>query len=497
VILFLKPQLQATRRFAFSLLCIWLIAVGLRFWGLGRFNDFVFDEVYFAKFANHYLTDTPFFDAHPPLGKYLIAISIWVGQRLPWLEQLPHHNLAETPLTPISYRWLNALAGSLVPLVVAGIAYQLNIRSPVRQIHAVVAGLLVALDGLLLVESRYALLNIYMVLFGLLSHWCVLRSLSCITPRRSFWLLGSGLLLGATVAVKWNGLGFWLGLLLMWLAVRFAVWVRSRPPTLQISLLPRLAVVKPWMVGLYWMAVPFVVYSLLWTPHLQQNQVTFWRIHQQMLGYHQSVGSDAATHPYCSTWQTWPLMLRPVAYLYQTWQIGDGTPTWAEGLAMPNLAGRVAYDVHAMGNPVLWWLATFAIALLLVELLVRLLRVMGRWLMLLPDSSQAVGLLQEVGITSWTGTYLLLNYGANWLPWMIVSRCLFLYHYMAASIFAMLAISEWISRWLNCEQYWQRITALAVVLAMITAFLFWLPLYLGLPLPPEDLQRRWWLESWI
>ncbi len=45
-------------------------------WQLERFNTLVFDEVYYAKFANDYLTKTPFFNAHPPLSQYIIAIGI-------------------------------------------------------------------------------------------------------------------------------------------------------------------------------------------------------------------------------------------------------------------------------------------------------------------------------------------------------------------------------------------------------------------------------------
>jgi dolichyl-phosphate-mannose--protein O-mannosyl transferase len=41
-----------------------------------RFNTLVFDEVYYAKFAKDYLTKTPFFNPHPPLSQYIIAIGI-------------------------------------------------------------------------------------------------------------------------------------------------------------------------------------------------------------------------------------------------------------------------------------------------------------------------------------------------------------------------------------------------------------------------------------
>ncbi|NJK53767.1 MAG: dolichyl-phosphate-mannose--protein O-mannosyl transferase, partial [Leptolyngbyaceae cyanobacterium SU_3_3] len=64
--------------------------------------------------------------------------------------------------------------------------------------------------------------------------------------------------------------------------------------------------------------VPAVFYWLLWIPHLQLNpDMTFWELQQKILSYHEQVGSGAAIHPYCSTWYSWILMIRPVAYFYQ------------------------------------------------------------------------------------------------------------------------------------------------------------------------------------
>ncbi|NJL84952.1 MAG: phospholipid carrier-dependent glycosyltransferase [Leptolyngbyaceae cyanobacterium SM1_1_3] len=150
----------------------WIGLVGLfigsavfRFWGLARFNVLVYDEFYFAKFANYYLTSTPFLDGHPPLGKYLIALGIWLSQFNPFgysvRTTVPEFGF---DLPTVSYRWMNALVGSGIPVLVALLAYQLSHRYR----YALIAGLLTALDGLLLVESRYALINIYLLTFGLL-----------------------------------------------------------------------------------------------------------------------------------------------------------------------------------------------------------------------------------------------------------------------------------------------------------------------------------------
>ncbi|WLT40117.1 phospholipid carrier-dependent glycosyltransferase [Synechocystis sp. B12] len=61
-----------------------------------------------------------------------------------------------------SYRWLNALTGATIPLLLGAIAYLLTQR---RLVTLLTMGL-VALDGLFLVESRYALNNIYLVFLG-------------------------------------------------------------------------------------------------------------------------------------------------------------------------------------------------------------------------------------------------------------------------------------------------------------------------------------------
>lgn len=492
--------------FGVALLGLWMTALALRVWGLGRLNTFVFDEVYFAKFAHHYLTQTPFFDAHPPLGKYLIAIAIWLANYVSGIEQAPSHDLAGFTLIPVSYRWLNALCGSFVPLIVAGIAYQLNVHSPQRQTYALVAGGLMTLDGLLLVESRYALLNVYLVLFGLLSHWCMLRSLTAPPTHQRLWQVATGISLGCAIAVKWNGLGFWLGLVLLWLLAKLSQWLRSDDSPVQRSILPRLADYSAQSVAVYWIALPILIYSLLWIPHLQFNPRGFWLLHQEMLGYHQRVGSGADIHPYCSAWFTWPLMLRPVAYFYQTLAAGEPLPAWADGLHLnsalleaQNTSRPIAFDVHAMGNPLLWWFSTVAMVLISLQLVLRLGQIFGRWLMMMPRANYPIGFFGTGinSITTWTSGYLFVNYMANWLPWALVSRCLFLYHYMAAAIFALLAISEVLTRWLFSRHPTRRIAGISLLIGIAIAFLFWLPLYLGLPLSPDALQRRWWLKSWI
>ena len=468
--------------FTAMLLVIFVLSLILRFWGLERFNTFVFDEVYYADFAENYLSRTPFFNAHPPLSQYLIAIGIAIGEKLPFGAGVVN-DLTGTVLKTWSYRWLNALTGSFIPLVVAGLAYQLTQRDRL----AIIAGLLSALDGLFLVESRYALNNIYLVLFGLLGQVCFL-----VAARRGsrgtignsgdwFWLLLSGFFFGCSFSIKWNGLWFLISTLGIYLAAWAVRWIRgansidrdSHDLAEKITRLP----IAPLIVSAA--IVPFLTYYVLWIPHIQQNpKLQFWPLQWEIYNYHKGATVIGDVHPYCSNWLTWLVMLIPVAYFYK---VGinptEFIPLKATNTALP---GASIYAVHAMGNPFLWWLSTFAIALVLITLLTRVMSAIRT---------------RQVSNNSWILLTLAIGYGGNLLPWVTISRCAFLYHYMGASVFATLSLAYGFDRALSKPNL--RSFAIWGLFLMAIGFVWWMPVYLGLPLDMPGYQSRMWFRSWI
>jgi dolichyl-phosphate-mannose-protein mannosyltransferase len=509
-----QPQLW----FILGTIGIFLLAIALRFWGLSRFNTLVFDEVYFATFANNYLTQRPFFDGHPPLGKYLIAIGIWLANQTPWGADAVKNSLTGSLLSPFSYRWLNAFVGSFIPLIVMGIAYQLTRRRS----YALIAGLLSTLDGLFLVESRYALVNVYLISFGLLGQWFFLRSLERRGIKRWWWLTLAGIGFGASAAVKWNGLWFLLGAYLLW----FTAWIMRlvtklwgaapNPPTTPsgkqfISPLHKLTQLNPIAAITGLGIVPLLVYSVSWIPHLKLNPTpNFWDVQQRILSYHEHVGNGPKVHPYCSDWYTWFFMQRPVVYFYETAQtLSDIVPAKPP---LPQAAVKLVYDIHAMGNPALWWLSTAGIFLVMWMLGQRFYNWVKQAdaadaiaaqpnqpthaaIAVPPPTQSTPGSITE-SIDLWIGVYLVVNYWANLIPWMRVSRCTFLYHYMGASVFSLLAIAWLIDRWFHSRNPKFRIAAITTLLLITLAFLFWLPFYLGLPISPTDWQLRRWLPTW-
>jgi dolichyl-phosphate-mannose-protein mannosyltransferase len=389
-----------------------------RFWNLHGLADVVFDEVYYPEFAQKYLIGGQFFDAHPPLGKYLIALGIQLFGYHPW-----------------GYRWMSALAGALVPIVVYSLVHKWSRRPQL----AWLAAIFTCCDGLLLVESRYGLINIFLVLFGLISQWSLWSALFAPQPQsRWLWVMATGLFLGASISVKWTGLGYWLASLslLLWTLV----YCHRSLPWYQI------------LVGLG--IIPAIFYLGQWLPHLRiATAASLIELHQQMWSFHQNLGTGEPllSHPYCSQWWTWSLNIRPVAYFYDFRDLG------------------IAH-VLAMGNPLLYWFSTGAVLYAMVR-----------------------GKLHR--LTHGLAGYACSSWLVNLLPWALTPRCTFIYHYMPASIFAFICLAIVADL---CLKNSHLLTAGIIICAGVSvAFVLWLPIYIGLPIPPIYWRMLIWFPTWL
>jgi dolichyl-phosphate-mannose--protein O-mannosyl transferase len=341
------------------------------------------------------------------------------------------------------------------------------------------ATLLISLDGLFLVDSRYSLNNVFLIFFGIAGQLCVLLATHHRGYKSWLFLVGAGILFGSSIACKWNGLWFLLGIYIL-LAISYVDrWLRSRADTVlepshltpldHDSLFNRLGRIDPLPMIINLAIVPIAVYSLWWIPHLIQNpEPNFWEMQWSILNYHEKVGNGKDIHPYCADWYTWPLMMRPLAYYYK-----------------PNEASNIYYDVHAMGNPLLWWFSCGGI-LISIGLIVKQF-----W-----SKSRGAISLTAIGIP----LYIVVNYAANLLPWVKVTRCVFIYHYMGALLFATMGLAWLLDLWLQSNSKIWRGVGVTIIFTIAAAFIFWLPVYLGLPLDRFELNLRlwnFWIFNWI
>ncbi|WP_370023499.1 dolichyl-phosphate-mannose--protein mannosyltransferase [Planotetraspora sp. GP83] len=481
----------------------------LRFSRLGTPKAVVFDETYYVKDAFStikYGVERHFVDkaddlllsgnthvfrtcdqadqcanfvAHPPLGKWMIGVGEWLFG-----------------LTPFGWRFVAALAGTISILILARTARRMT-RSTVL---GCLAGFLLALDGLHFVLSRTALLDIFLMFWVLaafaclvtdrdhgrarLADWYQTSSLVDPGPRLGWrpWRLAAGLCLGAALATKWTGVFFIAAfaiVALVWDAgARRAIGLR-RPYTAARRL--------DWPLGLAWLGVvPIVVYTASflgwfvsadgWGRNWEEatsngwaffvfDSLRSWVSYQvQVLGFHEGLHTP---HGYQSQPWGWPLLLRPVAFFYQS-------PKGVCG------ADNCSWAVLGTGTPVIWYAGVLALLALIA------------W---------------YVASRDWRAGAVLLAYAAGWLPWFYFAiadhRTMYLFYALPMVPFMILAIV------LVCgliigpvdAPSRRRVMGTAVVgaFALLALVNFWWlsPILAAEPIPYDMWFKRMFFRSWI
>ncbi|MHB8573013.1 MAG: phospholipid carrier-dependent glycosyltransferase [Candidatus Dormibacteria bacterium] len=153
----------------------------------------VFDEIYFADFAHKDITGEKepggihtYFDPEPPTAKLLIA----VGEIL-------------FGFNTFGWRFMSVIFGTI--LVAA--MYLLAHRLWRNRFFAGTAAFLTAIDGMMLVQSRIAMIDVFVVTFTIITYYFFFLHLAAKTRSQSLvTLFLTGGFLGLAVSSKWIAL---------------------------------------------------------------------------------------------------------------------------------------------------------------------------------------------------------------------------------------------------------------------------------------------------
>ena len=433
---------------------ILVLAAVARFQNLGRPGALVFDETYYVKdgftlwrlgFEARWPDNpNPAFEAgqidtylheaayvvHPQVGKWLIGLGIELGGGA---------------TNPAAWRLANAVIGVLAVLLVIRVARRLFASTPM----ALVAGLLMAVDGTAIVHSRVALLDQFLMFFVLVAFWCLVmdrewarRRLAermaalqdsshrvvdglLYGPRLGFrwWRLAAGVSLGLAMGTKWSGIYFVaaFGLLtVLWdLGARRAVGIKrwwedavvadGLPAFLTIVPVAILTYVASWWS---WFATPGAWgrqwaaqnpgQGITWLPEALRS---FVRYHQQVWDFHTGL---TAHHPYAANPLGFIVQWRPTSFY---WNRADAASGGCD------IASDCATTITSIGNPLLWWLAALAIIAVVV-----------------------------LGVTrrDWRALAVLSGTAAGWLPWVVTymgtARTMFTFYTIAFTPFVIFTL---------------------------------------------------------
>lgn len=436
---------------------------------------------------------------HPPLAKHLEALGMAVFGNNPW-----------------GWRIVVALLAVGVILLIAATARRLAGSDWV----GLTAGILALCDGILFVTGRSAMLDHFQVFFVVLAVYLLLRDHgqmerlfrrvategritdNPLGPRVGYrwWRFGAGVALGCALAVKWSGLYYmaFFGVAVVavdwWRRHRFGV-TRPFSGTLLRDCVPAFASL---------VLVPLVVYLLSWRSwfasetgvfrheaaagsdrisswgldFLPDTWLSFIYYHVSVLGFHSELtNSNGHHHPWES--KPWDWLASTRALLYHS----SGDESGHREVVL------------LIGTPAIWWLSV-------PVLLWGLWRIIGRrdmrWLV------------------------PLVGYTAGFLPWLLnVDRQMYLFYATNLAPFVILGlalvlgqVSAWSlrpdepspgtngrrsvsadARGLVLGKTGMLLVAVYLVL-VVWMFLFFLPIFTGMPLTDEQWQWRMWLPGW-
>ena len=345
-------------------------------------NSTYFDEIYHARTAyEHILGLEPYENTHPTLGKLIISLGIRIFG-----------------MNPFGWRFMGALFGVLMLPVLYHLLKQLFGRTRL----CTVGTLLFAFDFMHFTQTRIATIDTYAVFFLLLMYDAMLVFLRRDLLRDSWKkllppLLACGVFTGLGIAAKWTAAYGALGLAALFFGkLLFTYWDARRRGEETIALLVKCGKLCAWCC-LFFLALPFGIYFGAFLPitTLSHNAGNlwgaFWNYQVTMFRYHSTL---EATHSFASPWYEWPLDIRPIWYFAGDTQEGYST-------------------ISAFGNPLLWWAGIPALG--------------------------AAACLWWKERFRWAGL-VLAGFLSVYLPWVLVPRLTFIYHYFTAVPFLVVAL---------------------------------------------------------
>lgn len=412
-----------------------------------------FDEIYYTRTAYEYMNGLSTYEnTHPPFGKVLITLGA---------------SLLGT--TPFGFRFMGALFGVLMlPFM-----YLLGRNISRNRFVGAFVAFLFAFDFMHFTQTRLTTIDVFITFFVIAMYYFMERYINTSfydRPLTETWIpLGAcGIAFGFGIASKWTGayagaglaIIFFANLLTRYREYKYALQ-QPKGSTKHISHSHIINVFKENTIRtigfcmIFFVVIPFFIYLLsyipfvdAWHPGLLERML---HNQQTMFNYHSNLD---ATHPYSSTWSQWPTMVRPIFYYSNT------------------LEGNMRQGISAFGNPLVWWIGIPAFIYMLYLAIAKKKK---------------------------TATFLCTGYLAQYLPWVLVSRCTFIYHYFPSVPFLVLMIAYSLVQFKD-KMSQKAFVGLLSAYALVAFFLFimFYPVLSGQPVDKDFVATFLrWFDSWV
>ena len=203
-----------------------------------------------------------------------------------------------------------------------------------------------------------------------------------------------------------------------------------------------------------------LVYFFTYIPDILSGRsvVDVLGLQGSMFEYHSKL---TATHAFSSPWWNWPLMLKPL---------------WLNVSYLPSNAKST---IVLLGNPAVWWVGFACVIVISVFALVKIVRAAGKR-------------LGEVGLPA---IFIAAFFFFQWVPYILISRVTFIYHFYVNVPFLCLAAAYFISKYWSSK--WVKVAAIAYFAVTVALFGLFYAVISGMPASNSWIDSLKWLGSWV
>ncbi len=444
-------------------------------------TETMFDEVYFVRTSEQYLNrQYPYEWTHPPMGKILIAGGI-----------------AAFGFSPFGWRIMGVIFATLMIVTL----YFLGKKLFGTWIGGFAAAFLLTFDFMHFTMARMGTADTYVVFFSLTSQLFFLIYLKNVL--KDGWKTS---ILPLLLAVTFFALGFstkWL--VLYGFAAQLVVLLALRLKDMSAvkdGISKRLGVFidHPFAWLLIFLLLAGFIYVLTYIPDMLAGRTLagIFDLQFGMFRYHSEL---TATHPYSSQWWSWPLMLS-----FESTQ--THAPLWLYVSYLPN---SIKSTIWLFGNPAVWWTGFAAVLLVTVNAVSENDIARGMWRRLtkkpapqttenqLPEGSTGtdinINVKQERGY-DFAAVFIAVFFFFQWLPYVLISRVTFIYHFYVSVPFLCLASAYFINRYWNTRL--GKIATIIYFAVVIAVFIFFYSIIAGVPIAETEISKfQWFGKGWI
>lgn len=400
------------------------------FYTLSSTNTY-FDEVFYPRTALDFIYKVhPFERTHPPLGKYFVMIGMLIFG-----------------VNPFGWRIIGTLFGvAMIPLM-----YLFGYKIFKKRFLAFCTAFLMMFDFMHFVQTRISTIDVYVTFFVILMYYYIYdyfakKSYKAGLKRSLRPLFLCGIILGIGIATKWIAMYAAVGIFLIFVIAKLdeiIYYIAYKKSGLSSDLF-----IKFWskyffktavFCILFFILVPGIIYFASYTSIMQvpgNGIKEFFNNQSFMYSFHNDLN---AKHAYSSQWFEWPIMTKPI------WFYGS------KALA----AEKLTSSIICMGNPLIWWIS---IPSLITGIVVAFKR---------------------------KDKYMLVPiFGAlfQYIPWMVVRRMAFIYHYFSVVPFLIIIIVYLIKVFMELGGNTKKIVYAYLALTAII-FVMYYPILSGMIIP--------------